>query len=358
MIDRINQQLLNDYQHSFPLVPEPFENLAQSLNTDASSVLARVHTLKEEGAISRIGPVFRPNTIGVSTLAAISVPQDEIDAYAAIVNRFDAVNHNYQREHEINLWFVLTAANQIELDATIEEIEEQTGQSVLVLPLLKEYHIDLGFKLRHLNQNKHFSEQALLDKLASPRPLKARELKPARDLIEAIQGGLPLVDRPYQALGKQLEISEQQVIERLKELIANGAIKRFGVVVRHHEMGYRANAMVVWDIPDEAIDRIGERLGNEDCVTLCYQRPRVLPRWPYNLFCMIHGQDREQVLDCIERIKSTHELQTIPSTVLFSGKRFKQRGARYRCARQAAILKKNNDASGLDKNIDISGGQH
>jgi len=349
MIDRINQQLLNDYQHSFPLVSEPFEDLARSLNTDAQSVLARVHALKEEGAISRIGPVFRPNTIGVSTLAAISVPTDEIDAYATIINGFDAVNHNYQREHEINLWFVLTAPNQPELDATISEIEKQTGKSVLVLPLLKEYHIDLGFKLRHLNQNKHFSEQALLDKLASPRPLKARELEPARDLIEAIQGGLPLVDRPYHALGKQLELSEQQVIERLKQLIGSGAIKRFGVVVRHHEMGYRSNAMVVWDIPNEDVDRVGELLGNEECVTLCYQRPQVQPRWPYNLFCMIHGQDREQVLDCIERIKTLHTLHAIPSTVLFSGKRFKQRGARYRNARQTTTI---------DKNENITSGQH
>jgi len=342
MIDRINQQLLNDYQHSFPLVSEPFEDLAKTLNTDAQTVLARVHALKEGGAISRIGPVFRPNTIGVSTLAAISVPTEQIDAYAAIINDFDAVNHNYQREHEINLWFVLTAAKQLDLNNTIAEIEQQTGQSVLVLPLLKEHHIDLGFKLRHLNQNQHFNEQILLDRLPPPHPFKARELAPARDLIEAIQGGLPLVGRPYQALGEQLEMSEQQVIERLKQLIGNGAIKRFGVVVRHHEMGYRANAMVVWDIPDEQVDRVGELLGNEECVTLCYQRPRVQPRWPYNLFCMIHGQDREQVLDCIEGIKTLHKLHAIPSAVLFSGKRFKQRGARYRSAQPQVINNENN----------------
>ena len=124
-------------------------------------------------------------------------------------------------------------------------------------------------------------------------------------------------------------MTENEVIAELKKLIANGAIKRFGVIVRHHEVGYRANAMVVWDVPDNLVDAVGEQLGNENCITLCYQRPRVQPRWPYNLFCMIHGKDRAQVLDCIERIRQFNDLEHIPHQVLFSGKRYKQRGARY-----------------------------
>ncbi len=330
MIDAINQRLLNDYQHSFPLVSEPFGDLARKLHTDVASILQRVNTLKQNGTISRIGPVFKPNTIGVSTLAAISVPANELDYYAAIINRFPEVNHNYEREHEINLWFVLTAGNQQQLDASIAGIELQTGQEVLVLPLLKEYHIDLGFNLRHLDQSQSFKQQTLLQKLDTKDTFKPQELAPARDLIEAIQGGLPLVERPYQALAKQLELGEAEVIEKLKQLISSGAIKRFGVVVRHHEVGYRANAMVVWDVPDNEIDQIGQRLGEIDCVTLCYQRPRMQPRWPYNLFCMIHGQNREEVLSCIAQLRSQHGLESVQYDILFSGKRFKQRGAHYR----------------------------
>lgn len=330
MIDAINKRLLNDYQHTFPLVSEPFDDLARKLNTDVGSLLERIHALKQNGTISRIGPVFKPNTIGVSTLAAISVPAEKLDYYAGIINRFPQVNHNYEREHEINLWFVLTAQNQRELDATIAEIELKTGQQVLVLPLLKEYHIDLGFNLRHLNQNKHFSDQFLLEKLKTQTSLRPQDLKPAQDLIEAIQGGLPLVERPYQALARQLQLGEAEVIEKLKRLIKSGTIKRFGVVVRHHEVGYRANAMVVWDVPDSQVDHIGQKLGEIDCVTLCYQRPRVQPRWPYNLFCMIHGQNREEVLECIAQLRTQHGLESIPHNILFSGKRFKQRGAHYR----------------------------
>ena len=323
----LTDRLLNDYQHSFPLVSEPFGDLARQLGTDVATTLSEVRQLKANGTISRIGPVFKPNTVGVSTLAALSVPPDQLDHYAQIVNRFPQVNHNYEREHEINLWFVLTAADQAELEETIHQIEDQTGHEVLVLPLLREYHIDLGFNLypTHGRPLKAAKEGAK----ARPAWVPASDTSAARKLIAAIQGGLPLVERPYQVLAEDLEMSESELLNELKALIGTGAIKRFGVIVRHHEIGYRANAMVVWDVPDAFIDLVGQKLGGEECVTLCYQRPRVLPRWPYNLFCMIHGKDRAQVIECIERIRRLNDLEHVPHQVLFSGKRFKQRGARY-----------------------------
>ena len=148
-------------------------------------------------------------------------------------------------------------------------------------------------------------------------------------LIAEIQGGLPLCSHPYAEIGNRIDLSEQQVIERVTSLQENGIIKRMGIVVRHHELGYTANAMVVWDVPDERVDDIGEILGSRECVTLCYKRPRRLPDWPYNLFSMIHGQEREAVLDYIESLVIAQKLEEIPRKVLFSGQRFKQRGAKY-----------------------------
>ena len=150
-----------------------------------------------------------------------------------------------------------------------------------------------------------------------------------RHLIAAIQDGLPLVAHPYAAIGRQLGLSESQIIARLETFQDAGLIKRMGVVVKHRELGYRANAMVVWDVPDEEIGRVGERLAEEDCVTLCYQRPRRLPDWPYNLFCIIHGRERDGVLRRLEQIIGFHALDHISHEVLFSGRSFKQRGARY-----------------------------
>ncbi|WP_293679894.1 AsnC family protein [Thiolapillus sp.] len=144
-----------------------------------------------------------------------------------------------------------------------------------------------------------------------------------------IQGCLPLSSRPYAELGKQLDMPEETVIQRIRAMQEDGVIKRMGIVVRHHELGYTANAMVVWDVPDDQTRRVGKALGRHACVTLCYQRPRRLPEWPYNLFCMIHGKDRERVLNYLDSLVESEALQDIPHEVLFSGERFKQRGARY-----------------------------
>lgn len=149
------------------------------------------------------------------------------------------------------------------------------------------------------------------------------------DLIAAIADGLPLVSRPYAVLGAAIGLEEADVIARLRALCDSGIIKRFGVVVRHHELGFAANAMVVWDIDDAMVAGIGERIAATPCVTLCYRRPRRLPDWPYNLFAMIHGRDRDRVLAKVAEINRTVGLDERPNDVLFSLRRFKQRGARY-----------------------------
>ncbi len=148
-------------------------------------------------------------------------------------------------------------------------------------------------------------------------------------LISLIQGGLPISSRPWVDIARQMNLDEDEVLNQVRKLQERGLIKRFGLVVRHHELGYTANAMVVWDVPDDRVRAVGQALGCHDCVTLCYQRPRRLPQWPYNLFCMIHGKDRERVLDIIEELVEAKGLQDIPHEVLFSGERFKQRGAKY-----------------------------
>jgi len=154
-------------------------------------------------------------------------------------------------------------------------------------------------------------------------------------LIAEIQTGLPLTPCPYAEMGQRIGLSEAEVIDRLKRLQQAGAIKRFGVVVRHHEIGYRANAMTVWDIPDEKVSELGECMGGFEFVTLCYRRPRRLPEWPYNLFTMVHGQDRDEVLSNISHMAERCGLASIQYEVLFSTRRFKQRGAIYTANRES-----------------------
>lgn len=152
---------------------------------------------------------------------------------------------------------------------------------------------------------------------------------PDQVLIRAVQEGLPLTPRPYLAIGQRIGMSEAETIRLIDDHLRDGVIKRIGVIVRHHELGFCENAMVVWDVPDARVDQVGEWLGDQPGVTLCYRRPRRPPHWPYNLFCMIHGRSRDAVGDRIHALKQAPALAGIPHAVLFSKRRFKQRGARY-----------------------------
>lgn len=150
-----------------------------------------------------------------------------------------------------------------------------------------------------------------------------------RRLIMAIQDGLPLVSHPYQEIGRLIGIGEDEVIALIRSLLERRIFKRIGVIVRHHELGYLANGMVVWDIPDDRVAEMGHRFSTFDFVTLCYRRPRRLPDWPYNLFCMVHGKERSTVLAQVEEIARACDIIHVRREVLFSGRRFRQRGAHY-----------------------------
>jgi DNA-binding Lrp family transcriptional regulator len=238
--------------------------------------------------------------------------------WAAATNH-PQVNHNYQREHDYNLWFVATADEPARLASTLEQIRSEAGCPLLDLPLVKDYYIDLGFDLGGGKVAQHQPQAHI-----SIRPNAAQ-----RSLIGILQGGLPMVSEPYREIAERLGTSEVTILEQISDWQKAGIIKRFGVVVRHHELGYTANAMVVWDIPDHQVEAVGQQLAKDQAVSLCYQRPRRLPDWHYNLFCMIHGKDRATVEAHIEQLARQHDLQSIPRQSLFSLKRFKQRGAHY-----------------------------
>ncbi|MDH3695512.1 MAG: Lrp/AsnC family transcriptional regulator [Gammaproteobacteria bacterium] len=325
-LNRLQQALLNDYQRSFPLTSEPFHIIANQLNTDPQVVMHMLDQLKRDGYISRIGPVFRPNTLGASTLAAMSVPASSLQLVADHVSAHPQVNHNYERGHTLNLWFVVNADSVEQRDAVIANIEWETGIPVISLPLVRDYHIDLGFKIDFddvppIPKSLHDAKCATKSKNGTTNK---------SDFISVLQTGLSITDNPYTKLAQQTGLTEDAVIDRIQDMIEKSTIKRFGVVVRHHELGYRANAMCVWDVPDDVVEVLGKGLAQSPHVTLCYQRPRRLPQWRYNLFCMIHGKDRETVHTQINSLIEQHELSELPHAVLFSGRRFKQRGAYYR----------------------------
>lgn len=146
-------------------------------------------------------------------------------------------------------------------------------------------------------------------------------------LISLIQKGLPLSERPYHDIAGQLGISESVVMQRIALLQKQGLIKRFGVIVRHHELGFMANAMVVWNVPDYIVHEVANRMKIYPFISLCYRRPRIFPHWPYNLFCMIHGREKSEVLQLLDHMLAENGWAEYSHEVLFSKRRFKQRGA-------------------------------
>jgi DNA-binding Lrp family transcriptional regulator len=151
---RLLQQLLNDFQQRFPLSPTPYADMAAQLGIDEATLLDTLKQLQDDGTISRIGAVFRVHRIGVSTLAAMAVPEPRLQTVADMISAYPSVNHNYRREHHFNLWFVVTAETQTLLDSILHDMEQRSGLRVLSLPMEKDYHIDLGFPLQLVKGDK------------------------------------------------------------------------------------------------------------------------------------------------------------------------------------------------------------
>ena len=149
-----------------------------------------------------------------------------------------------------------------------------------------------------------------------------------RALIVATQGGLPLVARPYQVIGEQIGIAGDEVVRRLDSMLASGIIRRIGAVPNHYAIGWTANGMTVWDVADERVDELGARIGALDFVTHCYRRPRALPDWPYNLFAMVHGSSRDEVVAKAGAVAEVLGDSCRGSDILYSTRILKKAGLR------------------------------
>lgn len=321
-------RLVNDNQRGFPLCHAHFAQLARQLDIEEDLLLWIAEDLVRRGVVSRIGPVFAPHAVGTSMLAALQVPTARVEAVATLVNGYVEVNHNYLRDHVVNLWFVATAPNAWRLEAVLDDIERRARCGPLLrCPLVEEYRIDLGFDLTGAPvQRAHctFVNQ----------PLALGDTQ--RQVLCALQGGLPLVSNPYEAVARWAGMEEEALLGMLRDWVDAGVIRRMGFVVRHHELGYRANAMVVWQVPAELACGFGHRLREAPDVTLCYQRRPTPPRWPYNLYCMLHGRERAPIQRRIEALTQSAGLAGFARDVLFSTARFKQQGARYVTATSVA----------------------
>ncbi|MCV6548191.1 MAG: Lrp/AsnC family transcriptional regulator [Cohaesibacter sp.] len=323
-LDELDMAIVDDWQRDFPLTPRPFSLIGQQNDCRESHILGRYKALKEKKVLSRIGAILAPNTIGASVLAAMAVPIDQVDEIAASISSHAGVNHNYERENELNLWFVVTAADRQSVDQILRDIETEAGYPVYPFRLEQAYHLDLGFSLRPNRTHTKI--------VRAEAPDLSCIQSEDRALLTALEDGLPLSGRPYMELAQKLGWTEARILGRLQDLSDGKIIRRFGCVVHHRRVGYKANAMVVWDIDDQNVDAIATRLARDPGVSLCYRRNRHGTRWPYNLYCMVHAASRLDAHCVIERLNMQVNKDARHHTILFSSRCFKQRGARLRQA--------------------------
>ena len=319
LTDRTALTLLNQWQRGFPLTVEPFADIGKTLDMSAQAVLRHYQQLQHAGAFSRIGGVFAPGAGGASLLAAMSVPESALENVAAMVSAQPGVNHNYEREHRINLWFVVTGRDAQTVERQLQSIESSCDLPVLRLPMLRPFRIDTAFDLQLKTHERPCSGKTRI----AAAPIASHEAP----LAALVEQGLELCERPFDGWAHRLGCEVSQIHAQLARWLEQGALSRFGLVVRHHEVGFRANAMTVFEVPEERIEACANALSHVPGITLVYQRATA-PHWPFNLYCMVHGCDRLDVLQTISTAVHRAQLEAYPRRILFSRRRFKQTGAR------------------------------
>ncbi len=322
-MDELDRRLLDQLQESLPLRPRPFATLGQVLGLSEDEVLSRTVALKAEGIIRHIGPIFSSRRLGYhSTLAAFHVPPGRLEQVAAQVSRHPGVSHNYARNHHYNLWFTLTLPPDQDLGDDIARLAAEAGvDDVLNLPSLRRFKLGVHFSMS--------GRQGPAPADAPPpdrsRPAELTDFE--RDVVRALQTDLPLVARPFQGAAADLGVTEETLLQTARDLDRRGVMRRFSVVLQHRRAGFTANGMACWVVPEARVKAAGQAAAAFSAVSHCYQRPAFPPRWPYNLFTMVHGRTRDEVEGIVEDIH--REIGPLEHTILYSVQEFKKQRVRY-----------------------------
>lgn len=334
-MDELTRQFINRFQGGLPLTVRPYADVAAALGVDEAALISMIQKLLDSGILSRFGPSYDAvNMGGAMTLAALSAPPERFERVAEQVNALPEVAHNYRREHKLNMWFVIATEDAADISAVIDKIENDSALKVYNFPKLQEFY--LGFYLFLDEQGNVFTRSYDAERAAIVADVSGAPDEIDRDIIAATQRGLPLQPRPYDAVARQLGSDATTVIRRMRAMLGKGIIRRIGAIPNHYRLGLKGNGMSVWDIPDDSLPALGRKVGQLDFVSHCYVRPRHLPQWPYNLFAMVHGRERDEVSVKVEKIAAMLGDECRQRDVLYSSAILKKTGLRLASAEKRA----------------------
>ncbi|MBW9259688.1 MAG: Lrp/AsnC family transcriptional regulator [Candidatus Thiodiazotropha sp. (ex. Lucinisca nassula)] len=322
-LSSLDRQLINRFQGGVDLSDRPFHQMARLVDSDESEVMNAVQRLLDDGWLSRFGPLYNAERLGGSlALAAMAAPEAVFDDVVEQVNALPEVAHNYRRDHWLNMWFVLATDSNESMASIISHIEGITGLRVYAFPKQEEFYLGLWFEI---GEDGGFTTRSI-PAGTSCGTHHLDELD--RRIIAETQSGLPVSHDPCEEVADRIGCWPSEVVKRMNDMLGMGVIRRTGLVPNHYRLGFRGNGMTVWNIPDEQLREAGQRLGSLDYVSHCYSRPRHLPDWPYNLFAMVHGRDRDDVKEKLIKMGQVLKSFHLGHEVLFSTAVLKKTGMR------------------------------
>ncbi|MBT99522.1 MAG: AsnC family protein [Dehalococcoidia bacterium] len=340
-MDNIDRELLNKIQAPFPMVDQPYQQLGEEVGATEQEVIDRLTELKRTNVLRQISAIFDTRRLGFkTTLVAVAYEPEELHKAALEINKHPGVSHNYAREGSYyNLWFTLAVPPEHDLAATAEYMARKTGAlEQRLMPTKRFFKIGVNFDMvKKKGSSFNFSPDNVktdqsggenaADKAAAESWNQAVPVTDfEKETIRQMQEDLALVPRPFDDLAKDLGISTEDLFAMAKDFQERRIMRRYSAVLHHRRSGFRANAMIVWKVPEERSEEVGLTMAAHNAVTHCYERP-TFPDWPYTHFTMVHATTPE---GCEEINNEISEATGITERlVLYSTREYKKTRVRY-----------------------------
>jgi DNA-binding Lrp family transcriptional regulator len=313
----MKDEILSRIQKKFPLVARPFKVIADELDMSEDEVLSILQEQKKSNIIRQTSAIFDTKRLGyVSSLVAFKIPSDKISDAVKIINSHPGISHNYERNHDFNIWFTLAVApnSKLGLEKTLEILAEATGaEDYIMLPTLKLFKINVKLNTTGNDEKKEHVKKVVHTEI---------EMTPLHHaIVRRAQYDIEMVGEPFKKIVDELNIDYDTFFGILNELQEAGVMRRFASILNHRKAGFGANAMVVWDVDEEKGEAIGEKAATFSAVSHCYLRPKYA-NWPYNLFTMVHGKSTEETNGIIAEMAS--EIESKKHMPLYSSREFKK----------------------------------
>lgn len=313
----MKNEILSRIQKQFPLVAKPFEEIAKELGVSEDAVLEILQEEKKNNIIRQTSAIFDTKRLGYkSSLVAFKVHKDKIDDAVKIINSHPGISHNYERNHDFNIWFTLAVEpdSTLGIDKTIEILAKLTkADDFILLPTLKLFKISVKLNTTGKDEKKEKVKKQKYTEI---------ELTPLHHaVIRKAQYDIEMISEPFKNIIDDLDISYDKLFSILKELQEAGVMRRFASILNHRKAGFNANAMVVWDVDKDNGEKIGEKAAEFSAVSHCYLRPKY-ENWPFNLFTMIHGKTTEETNSIIQEMSK--EIESKSYMPLYSSREFKK----------------------------------